>query len=112
MTNILIVIAHPDDEAMFFIPTIMSLNNETTTLFLLCLSTGNFDGLGKTRIAELQQCAKYLEIKECECMNMKECQDGMENVWCEKTIARVVHGYVKQNDITTVIYMQYGYNMT
>ena len=43
--NILFVTAHPDDEAMFFVPTIMNLK-KFYNIHLLCLSTGNFDGIG------------------------------------------------------------------
>ena len=54
--NILYVIAHPDDEAMFFVPSITQLRT-TNDLYLLCLSNGNFDGLGKIREKELHASA-------------------------------------------------------
>lgn len=38
---ILLVIAHPDDECMFFAPTILNLLKEGYTVYLLCLSAGN-----------------------------------------------------------------------
>jgi len=54
------VIAHPDDEAMFFAPTIKTLakfaskrKESEVGLCLLCLSTGNYDGLGDVRKKEL-----------------------------------------------------------
>ena len=44
--NVLFVIAHPDDEAMFFVPTILSLNGYSGyKLHLLCLSSGNVSSL-------------------------------------------------------------------
>jgi LmbE family N-acetylglucosaminyl deacetylase len=36
----LLVTAHPDDEAMFFSPTILYLINQGLRVALLCLSTG------------------------------------------------------------------------
>ena len=55
-----LVIAHPDDESMFFLPwiyytTTTTSRNTTTTeaVWLLCLTTGNYDGLGKIRSQEL-----------------------------------------------------------
>ena len=40
--NVLFVIAHPDDEAMFFVPTVLSLKGYSGyKLHLLCLSSGN-----------------------------------------------------------------------
>lgn len=57
------MIAHPDDEAMFFVPSIMHLK-KTNELYILCLSNGNFDGLGKIREKELHASAKYLGFKD------------------------------------------------
>jgi len=50
----LLVIAHPDDECMFFTPTVLGLARQGITAHVLCLSTGNFDGLGATRARELR----------------------------------------------------------
>ncbi len=49
-TNVLLVIAHPDDESMFFIPTIVhlrsnGLRSRPIKLHLLCLSAGNAEGM-------------------------------------------------------------------
>jgi hypothetical protein len=38
--NILLVIAHPDDECMFFSPTILGLQKGSAKIHLLCLSIG------------------------------------------------------------------------
>ena len=61
--NILLVTAHPDDEAMFFAPTILSLSTKHSLgLFHLCLSTGNADGLGVLRKTELSNSLDVLGI--------------------------------------------------
>lgn len=39
-SRVALVTAHPDDEAMFFSPTLLALAAQGCTLFLLCLSTG------------------------------------------------------------------------
>lgn len=49
--NHLLVIAHPDDEIMFFTPLIQNLKG---TLTIICLSTGNFYGQGNIRKKEIQ----------------------------------------------------------
>ena len=61
--NILYVIAHPDDEAMFFVPSIKELRKENK-LYMLCLSNGGYDGLGKIREKELVKSCKYLDFAE------------------------------------------------
>ncbi|GAA0145982.1 deacetylase [Lithospermum erythrorhizon] len=38
--NILLVIAHPDDESMFFTPTIIYLTSRGHNVHILCISTG------------------------------------------------------------------------
>ena len=61
--NILLVTAHPDDETMFFAPTILSLTRKTSiNLFHLCLSSGNADGLGEIRKEELANSLDVLGI--------------------------------------------------
>eukprot|EP00035_Acanthoeca_spectabilis_P037791 m.47445 g.47445 ORF g.47445 m.47445 type:complete len:102 (-) comp8864_c0_seq1:2284-2589(-) len=42
--TVLLVTAHPDDEAMFFGPTIARMRRLGHTVHILCLSTGNFEG--------------------------------------------------------------------
>ena len=41
--NLLLIIAHPDDEAMFFGPTLLSLSS-SCNVSILCLSNGNYKG--------------------------------------------------------------------
>ena len=54
VTDVLLVIAHPDDEAMFFAPTLAHYASKSKVeIRVLCLSTGNGDGMGETRRTEL-----------------------------------------------------------
>lgn len=39
--RILLVIAHPDDEAMFFGPLLFAAQGTKATVRVLCMSTGN-----------------------------------------------------------------------
>lgn len=49
-----LVIAHPDDESMFFLPCLHYLKRKHhAAVWLLCLTTGNYDGLGAVRSSEL-----------------------------------------------------------
>jgi len=36
----MLVIAHPDDESMFFAPTLLSMREAQTPMYVLCLSNG------------------------------------------------------------------------
>jgi N-acetylglucosaminylphosphatidylinositol deacetylase len=106
MVVTVIVIAHPDDESMFFLPTIRGIvtggnidgsgggarstiaatttttkknrsgrrtrvddfdddddnNNNNNEVWLLCLTTGNYDGLGKKRTKELIKACTLIGI--------------------------------------------------
>ncbi len=60
-----LVTAHPDDESMFFLPWIYYTTRQRTfdpsvssAVWLLCLTTGNYDGLGKIRSQELHDLNK------------------------------------------------------
>jgi len=61
--NILLVTAHPDDETMFFAPTILALQRKADMhLYHLCLSNGDAEGLGERRWKELQSSLDILGI--------------------------------------------------
>ena len=78
--RILLLTAHPDDEAMFFAPTILALTGSAcgNHLKVLCLSRGNADGLGDTRALELKSSCSRLGIREEDalCIEDKALQDG------------------------------------
>jgi N-acetylglucosaminylphosphatidylinositol deacetylase len=64
--RICLLIAHPDDEAMFFAPTVLALTRPETGnhVKILCLSTGDADGLGETRKRELVKSAMMLGVRQ------------------------------------------------
>lgn len=64
--RICLLIAHPDDEAMFFAPTVLALTRPETGnhVKILCLSTGDADGLGETRKKELVKSGLLLGLKD------------------------------------------------
>lgn len=51
----LLVVAHPDDETMFFGPTIVNLVKNNKSLVILCLTNGDADGLGQQREQEFSK---------------------------------------------------------
>ena len=68
--TLILVIAHPDDEAMFFYPTI----SRAKRLHIICLSNGGYDGLGEQREEELQRAARRLGASAT-CINNAALQD-------------------------------------
>ena len=82
------VIAHPDDESMFFLPTICGLDGRTK--WLVCLSNGNYDGLGKTREVELHRVGAYLGMDRVVVVDHKELQDSPHTRWAQHVVSSVL----------------------
>jgi N-acetylglucosaminylphosphatidylinositol deacetylase len=96
--RICLLIAHPDDEAMFFSPTLLSLANPESQnrIFILCLSSGDADGLGHIRKTELKKSALLLGVKSAEQVVILEDErfpDSMTANWEAKEIAKVLQHY-------------------
>ncbi len=61
----LLVTAHPDDETMFFAPTVLNLTKKKDSeVFLLCLSRGDTNKLKGVRKRELYKACEVLGIPE------------------------------------------------
>lgn len=96
--RILLLIAHPDDEAMFFSPTLTWLTRPDlgNTVMLLCLSPGDADGLGHVRKAELVQSALMLGVREREhvvVLEDEKLRDGMDQAWDARYIGSILTGF-------------------
>ncbi|KAL4761740.1 PIG-L family deacetylase [Aspergillus foveolatus] len=93
--RICLLIAHPDDEAMFFAPTLLALTKPElgNHIKILCLSSGDADGLGHIRRGELQKSAKRLGIRgdnDVLVLNDPRFQDGMGTSWAKNEIASLL----------------------
>ena len=71
--RVLLLTAHPDDECLFFAPTVSSLlaqpsalgaSGRAIELYSLCLSSGDADGLGHVRAGELARSLDVLGITD------------------------------------------------
>ena len=60
--RVLFVIAHPDDESMFFLPSIQDFVAKDWIVHILCLSNGSSGGIGSVREKELLKAAVVLSI--------------------------------------------------
>mmetsp|Transcript_46486 Transcript_46486/g.119965 ORF Transcript_46486/g.119965 Transcript_46486/m.119965 type:complete len:270 (-) Transcript_46486:17-826(-) len=89
------VFAHPDDETMFFSPTILRIKEQyaNSRILLICLSNGDYDGKGAIREKELHQAASSLGIdgKRDSVILVKDSrlQDG-PHFWDEEVVKSVV----------------------
>lgn len=102
--KILIITAHPDDESMFFMPSILSMVQQKIDVHLICFSNGNADGLGKIRQKELLQACRHLQIpsQNITIVDHDSLQDGMHNVWDATVLVQTLSHYLDKNAIDTV----------
>ncbi|XP_024535171.1 N-acetylglucosaminyl-phosphatidylinositol de-N-acetylase-like isoform X1 [Selaginella moellendorffii] len=104
--NVLLVIAHPDDESMFFGPTLLGLaSTGAYNVRVLCLSSGNVDGRGWQRKEEILAACLVLKVPlgNVEVMDVPELQDGFAERWDIELIRRVVQQRIMDHKITTLI---------
>ncbi|KAK2744374.1 N-acetylglucosaminyl-phosphatidylinositol de-N-acetylase [Myotisia sp. PD_48] len=94
--RICLLIAHPDDEAMFFAPTLLALTKPElgNHVKILCLSSGDADGLGHIRKKELQKSGLRLGLRDESDVfvvdDPSRFPDSMKATWSETSIASLL----------------------
>lgn len=97
----LLVIAHPDDESMFFSPTLQYLTGRGIHLEVLCLSSGNAEGLGEVRTEELYRSLGYvygIKPSAMTVLNSERMQDGIDMLWDEDDVQRTIDKHVRARE--------------
>lgn len=82
----------PDDESMFFSPLLQFAADNRRRVSVLCLSTGDFDGLGQQRQVELVQACGVFGVcaEEVTVLDDARLRDGMHELWPPEEVARLV----------------------
>lgn len=103
-STVLLVIAHPDDESMFFGPTLINLKKRGTNIIILCLSRGNYYGDGEKRRQEMMAATDHFGITDVTIIDDDKLKDGMDEKWDEQLIQSYVLEQIRRNrDITSII---------
>ncbi|KAI9184407.1 N-acetylglucosaminyl-phosphatidylinositol de-N-acetylase [Blastocladiella emersonii ATCC 22665] len=102
---VLFVTAHPDDECMFFGPAILALEGAGVPVHLLCLSSGNADGLGAVRAKELVAAAGMLKVpaERVHLVDAPELPDGMRAEWKPVDVLGHIHRVVRKVRATRIV---------
>jgi N-acetylglucosaminylphosphatidylinositol deacetylase len=98
----LLVIAHPDDEVIFFRPTMSILQSEGKEVYILCLTEGDHEGLGIIRTEELYESAATFGIPRSR-VEIKQYRDGRQEVWDLEAVKRDVSSFSREHDIQAII---------
>lgn len=108
--SVLVVVAHPDDESMFFSPSVLAFRKMGYTVRVLCLSTGNAYGLGRQRREELVAACKVLGVGAGHVIivDRPDLQDGCRESWREGHVADEVAAAVGGDDVGTILTFDAG----
>eukprot|EP00250_Pteridium_aquilinum_P006158 c16131_g1_i1 orf=205-996(+) len=110
--NALLVIAHPDDESMFFAPTLLSLASlGCYHVRILCLSNGNAEGLGAIRKQEMLSACSFLKVpmEDVDVLDDPVLQDGHKKIWSQELISQILSRTVTKHNIDMIItFDKYG----
>ncbi|KAI9709591.1 MAG: N-acetylglucosaminyl-phosphatidylinositol de-N-acetylase [Bogoriella megaspora] len=93
--RICLLIAHPDDEAMFFAPTVLALSKPElgNHVKILCLSTGNAEGLGEIRKKELKKSGLMLGLRndnDILAIDDANFPDSMSTTWDSALLSKML----------------------
>ncbi|KAI8927768.1 putative deacetylase LmbE-like domain-containing protein [Entophlyctis helioformis] len=102
--SVLFLTAHPDDECMFFAPTLLALAPYADSMCYGRLA-GNAEGLGRVREKELVASCIQLGLNPAlvSSMNHEQLQDSMSAIWDTQVILSVVQQYMSQHTIDAII---------
>jgi hypothetical protein len=108
-----LIVAHPDDESLFFGPTILALNRAGVKkeLRILVLSSGtsiawvqsgaltavgNNYGLGETRKMELKAACLRIGAKQCMVLDREDIKDNPKTWWDQEVIQTVTKSWISK----------------
>lgn len=97
--SLTLLIAHPDDEVMFFSPSLLQLDRllpQSVRFNFVCLSKGDADHLGETRELELQRSLNLLMSNSLRKTQLYQFDypDGFDEKWEIESVVSIVESKV------------------
>ncbi|KAH8582707.1 N-acetylglucosaminyl-phosphatidylinositol de-N-acetylase [Cryptosporidium sp. chipmunk genotype I] len=103
--NVCILVAHPDDEAMFFTPIIRQVCKQGSKVYVLCLTNGDYYGLGKLREKELLEACNTLGIlrDRIKVVSSDKFKDQPNEKWPYNDVISEIESFVDEFNIDTIL---------
>ncbi|TMS14228.1 N-acetylglucosaminyl-phosphatidylinositol de-N-acetylase [Larimichthys crocea] len=101
----LLVTAHPDDECMFFAPTILRLVESNASVHVLCLSAGNYYNQGAQRKQELLHSCAVLGIPDSRItiVDHKKLPDDPKAEWSISLVSSLIVNHIRAHSFNMVL---------
>lgn len=98
-----LIVGHPDDEVMFFAPTLLQLDGfmpSSVDFNVVCLSKGGADGLSDTRVVELQKSINLLLANSDRKVQLFQFDysDGHDEIWDQTHVQETIKNAVLPKD--------------
>lgn len=108
-----LVVAHPDDETMFFGPTLLNLISQKKSVLILCLSNGNADHIGDIRELELVSVVEALgPTVTLSIVKDDGLQDNITSEWDPEIISKHIESHIFDKELgmsqTVLSFDDYG----
>ncbi|CUS21418.1 LAQU0S03e02146g1_1 [Lachancea quebecensis] len=110
-TSINLVIAHPDDEVMFFAPTLLQLDqyfNAGIPVAVFSLTDGGADGLGSLREEELRDSVHLLFRRREAEVTVLDFEDGMAVNWDLEATVKVLSKHINDDQPLFLTFDDHG----
>lgn len=93
----IIIVAHPDDEALFFSSI---LDHRTLEKHVICITDGNADGRGAERDHEFKKCMEFFNVESFEKFNLPDRYDeGLDQSFLEEKLKQSFENYLEKDSL-------------
>ncbi|CDO93456.1 unnamed protein product [Kluyveromyces dobzhanskii CBS 2104] len=111
LSSVTLVVAHPDDEVMFFSPTLAQFDEmfpRDVPVNVVCMTSGDADGLGHIRKQELIESLQILlhgRKFSCEVLDF---EDGIDVVWDQQAVQKQLASSIRDSNPLVLTFDQFG----
>ncbi|ODV77468.1 LmbE-like protein [Suhomyces tanzawaensis NRRL Y-17324] len=106
-SSVYFVIGHPDDEVMFFSPSLIEITKEKNgnEVHLVCFSNGDslHESMGRIRGKELVNSARILGVDESRVTVLSSYKDGMNETWDSDKIKKSLSSIITKGTKPAVL---------